>query len=47
MAAVRSWFPKARVRIVHVIDSRAFERLRDAGCRMRRSRKSGSNRTGR
>jgi nucleotide-binding universal stress UspA family protein len=31
MAAVRSWFPKARVRIVHVIDSRAFERLRDAG----------------
>ena len=31
MAAVRSWFPGASVRVVHVIDSRAFDRLRDAG----------------
>lgn len=31
MAAVRAWFPRASVRLVHVIDSRAFERLRDAG----------------
>lgn len=31
MASVREWFPRANVRLVHVIDSRAFERLRDAG----------------
>lgn len=31
MASVRAWFPRANVRLVHVIDSRAFERLQDAG----------------
>lgn len=31
MTTVKSWFPHANVRLVHVIDSRAFERLRDAG----------------
>ena len=31
MASVKTWFPEAKVRIVHVIDNRAFERLRDAG----------------
>lgn len=31
MKTVAEWFPKARVRLVHVIDSRALERLGDAG----------------
>lgn len=31
MKNVRGWFPGADVRIVHVIDNRAFERLREAG----------------
>ena len=31
MKTVAEWFPKAQVRLVHVIDSRALERLGDAG----------------
>ncbi len=31
MRTVAEWFPKAQVRLVHVIDSRALERLADAG----------------
>lgn len=31
MSTVAQWFPEAEVRILHVIDNRAVERLRDAG----------------
>jgi len=31
LSRVSSWFPDARVRVVHVVDSRSLERLQDAG----------------